>query len=265
MQRDGDRCPGLTVAARVLLGPWWERPHAVSPRESGCHRLRDRLQPCPCTPCGLKPSPPVTPARAKPSRPPRHCVTVPPCHHITVSPQHHVTVSPRHHVTVSPRHGIAHPQGAFTARSITSPRQRARPHPLRTGGRRRPPTPPCPTLAPGPPESLHGAGGGGGGGLIFSTHIEARMRESRAVCISDPPASGRQGSGAAAPLPLREASLARVVSGLGAAPADGANNSVFFSFFSVSLFSGASPGEGEGPPGMGCCFVCIFFFLFKKV
>lgn len=197
--------------------------------------------------------------------PPGHRATVSLCHHATASPHHRVTASPLspcHRSTVSPvpealsRHGASHrPNGK---------RGHVRWEPAAGGVV---PHPAVPHPGPGPPpprESAWGRGWGVGwgvvGGLIFSTHIEARMRESRAVCISDPPASGQQGSGAAAPLPLREASLARVVSGLGAAPADGANNSVFLSFFFCFFVFWCIAGVG-GKVLLGWVVVLFVFFF----
>lgn len=199
----------------------------------------------------------MTPARAKPSRPACHRVTMPPCHCITTSPCHRITTSPCHRSTATPipetlsLHGASHRPDSERGRICWEPV---------AGGV---PPPRCAPPRPrGPPRVCVGPGRAAGVGLIFSTHLEARTRESRAVCISDPPASGRQGSGAAAPLLLREALLAQVVSGLGAAPADRANNSVSFSFFSVSLFSGASPGGGGRSSWDGLLFCLYFFFPF---
>lgn len=169
------------------------------------------------------------------------------------------TMPPCHCVTIPLRH-----------RSTTSPIPKALPGwgaPPRPHGKRgsicwdtlsrAPRAPPSPW---GPPESPRGAGGGGRGGVDpFSTHTERRARVTSRLHI-------RRGSGAAAPLLLREASLARVVSGLGAAPADGANNSVFFLFlvfffvfFSCFFVFCCVAGVG-GRSSWDGVLVCLFVF-----
>lgn len=140
------------------------------------------LQPCPCTLGGPKPPPPCD-----------NPLVLCQAELTAVSPPHRATMSPHHRVTAarrrpSPRrfHGTEHPtaQTASAPASVGNQRQEGFPPPHRTPPRPRGP----PRVCVG---SGGGDGGGAGGGLIFSTHIEARMRESRAVCISDPPASGR--------------------------------------------------------------------------
>lgn len=166
LQRDGDWCHGPTVAARVPLGPWWGTSPCRVPMGIGVPPL-----PRPSSGRAHKPSVApsslllVIPARAVPRRA-DHTVTASPCHHVTASPRHRNTASPIPEALS--RHGASQP-----------PRRRVRPHPLRTGSRKGPPTPPHPTPAPGPPESLRGAGGDSGGGRGFDLFYSHRGKNER--------------------------------------------------------------------------------------
>lgn len=143
-------------------------------------------------------------------------------------------VPPRHRATASLQHGVTHPRGASRVGSITSPPQQAQQHQLG-----RIPLCPPPPIPGSPPPRVHVGPGGTGGGRCGSFFYSHRGESESHEPFAHPTRGERPaGSGAAALLLLQEASLARVVSGLGAAPADGANNSVFlfFSWFFCVFF-----------------------------
>lgn len=257
--------PARRVAAREPWGPGCDSPHAVSPVESGCHRRCDVWGRSGRVPT-LRGNRGATAAATISGR--AHALSVatsplllchplePLCHHVSVPPHH------RHRVTAarcrpSPRrlHSTEHHPSRPRARPV-----RGAP----AAGRVPPPRPAVPHPSPGAPRES-GAGGVGGGGFdLFYSH-RGKNERVKAVCIfGERPA----GLGAAALQPLREALLARLVSGLSAAPADGVNNSVFFFFFlfffCFFVFWRIAGVGGKVLLGwiVGLFVFCLFFFFF---